>query len=298
MHRIDTSTAQVDKFGSGKNGFTGGNPQTGVLPTALDADYFDTLQEELAGVIEAAGLTLNKGSNIQLTAAIKALVGSGRLLNVQTFTSSGTYTPTAGTKKLFVEVLGAGGGGGGVSATASGYVAIAAGGGAGAFCFGWKLNPVATAVTVGVGGTGGIGSTNANGGGLAGSDGGASSFGTMISNGGKGGQGNGTTTIAAGTTTLKVGAEGGTASGGDVNMKGNASPLSIATTAGNSVSGYGAPSVFGGGNPGGFGGTSSSGIDASTQGAGGSAAYSSQSPSNLFNGGKGGNGMVRIWEFA
>ncbi|MDR6350824.1 hypothetical protein Q3H59_002417 [Pantoea sp. SORGH_AS 659] len=42
MHRIDTSTAQVDKFGKGKNGFTGGNPQTGLLPTALDADYFDT----------------------------------------------------------------------------------------------------------------------------------------------------------------------------------------------------------------------------------------------------------------
>ncbi|MEG9486922.1 MAG: hypothetical protein MIK87_21285, partial [Pantoea brenneri] len=24
MHRIDTSTAQKDKFGAGKNGFTGG----------------------------------------------------------------------------------------------------------------------------------------------------------------------------------------------------------------------------------------------------------------------------------
>ncbi len=36
MHRIDTPTAQVDKFGAGKNGFTAGNPQTGELPTALD----------------------------------------------------------------------------------------------------------------------------------------------------------------------------------------------------------------------------------------------------------------------
>lgn len=79
MHRIDTSTAQVDKFGSGKNGFTGGNPQTGELATALDADFFDTLQEELAGAIEAAGLVLNKSSNSQLTAAIRALalVSSG-----------------------------------------------------------------------------------------------------------------------------------------------------------------------------------------------------------------------------
>ncbi|MGX2009878.1 phage tail protein, partial [Enterobacter asburiae] len=55
MHRIDTSTAQVDKFGAGKNGFTGGNPQAGELPTALDADFFDSIQEELAAVIEASG---------------------------------------------------------------------------------------------------------------------------------------------------------------------------------------------------------------------------------------------------
>lgn len=27
MHRIDTKTAQKDKFGAGKNGFTRGNPQ-------------------------------------------------------------------------------------------------------------------------------------------------------------------------------------------------------------------------------------------------------------------------------
>ena len=46
MHRIDTSTAKKDKFGTGKNGFTGGNPQTGELPTALNAEFFDSVQEE------------------------------------------------------------------------------------------------------------------------------------------------------------------------------------------------------------------------------------------------------------
>jgi len=73
MHRIDTSTAQKDKFGAGKNGFTGGNPQTGELPTALDADYFDSLQEEISSVIEAAGLTLSKAANSQLKDAIARL---------------------------------------------------------------------------------------------------------------------------------------------------------------------------------------------------------------------------------
>ncbi|WGK58684.1 hypothetical protein [Pantoea sp. SS70] len=51
MHRIDTSTAQVDKFGTGKNGFTGGNPQTGELPTALDENFFDSVQEEICNII-------------------------------------------------------------------------------------------------------------------------------------------------------------------------------------------------------------------------------------------------------
>lgn len=73
MHRIDTSTAQVDKFGSGKNGFTGGNPQTGELPTALDADFFDSIQEEISGVVEGAGIALDKSKNNQLLTALKAL---------------------------------------------------------------------------------------------------------------------------------------------------------------------------------------------------------------------------------
>ncbi|MDU6090006.1 MAG: hypothetical protein E6663_01230 [Staphylococcus lugdunensis] len=74
MHRIDTSTAQKDKFGVGKNGFTGGNPQTGELPTALDAPFFDSLQEELSAVIEAAGISLKKDDNAQLLQAIRGMI--------------------------------------------------------------------------------------------------------------------------------------------------------------------------------------------------------------------------------
>lgn len=73
MHRIDTPTAQVDKFGAGKNGFTAGNPQTGELPTALDQDFFDSIQEELTAVIESASIALSKASRNQLLAALKKL---------------------------------------------------------------------------------------------------------------------------------------------------------------------------------------------------------------------------------
>lgn len=73
MHRIDTTTAQKDKFGAGKNGFTRGNPQTGVPATDLDDDYFDAIQEELAGVVEEGGLTLNKADRGQVLKALKLL---------------------------------------------------------------------------------------------------------------------------------------------------------------------------------------------------------------------------------
>ena len=73
MHRIDTPTAQKDKFGAGKNGFTRGNPQTGTPATDLDDDYFDMLQEELAGIVEATGEALAKSNRTQILTALKAL---------------------------------------------------------------------------------------------------------------------------------------------------------------------------------------------------------------------------------
>lgn len=75
MHRIDTPTAQKDKFGVGKNGFTRGNPQTGTPATDLDDDYFDMLQEELAGIVEAAGIALDKTKRNQLRTALPVFLG-------------------------------------------------------------------------------------------------------------------------------------------------------------------------------------------------------------------------------
>ena len=82
MHRIDTPTAQVDKFGAGKNGFTRGKPQTGVPATALDDDYFDAIQEEIAKVIESTGAVLNKADRTQLLTAINLIISgsSGNFL--------------------------------------------------------------------------------------------------------------------------------------------------------------------------------------------------------------------------
>ncbi|EML5377233.1 hypothetical protein RVW18_000347 [Enterobacter bugandensis] len=76
MHRIDTPTAQADKFGQGKNGFTNGDPATGRRATDLNSDMWDAVQEEICTAIESAGLTLDKTKHDQLYRAIVKIITS------------------------------------------------------------------------------------------------------------------------------------------------------------------------------------------------------------------------------
>jgi hypothetical protein len=107
---------------------------------------------------------------------------------VQTFTSNGTYTPTAGMVYAIVEVQAGGGGGGGVVATAVNENCIASGGGGGAYSkgsFSAATIGASKAVTIGAAGTAGA-NTGTNGG-----NGGNSSLGALIvCTGGVGGLGN------------------------------------------------------------------------------------------------------------
>lgn len=96
MHRIDTPTAQRDKFGERKNGFTRGNPQTGTPATQLDYLYCDAIQEEIANAIELAGIKLDKSKHNQLATAIKELVSKGSVkLNSSTNSTSETEAATS-----------------------------------------------------------------------------------------------------------------------------------------------------------------------------------------------------------
>lgn len=80
MHRIDTPTAQIDKFGQGKNGFTNGDPSTGRRATDLNSDMWDAVQEEIATAIESTGIALDKTKHNQLYLAIqKAITDPGFL---------------------------------------------------------------------------------------------------------------------------------------------------------------------------------------------------------------------------
>ncbi|MFV9668269.1 hypothetical protein ACNY68_04645 [Pantoea sp. KXB25] len=177
MHRIDTSTAQKDKFGAGKNGFTGGNPQTGELPTALDADFFDSVQEEIARVIESAGLSLDKSNNSQLLAAIKSLLSNGRLLAVKPILTSTNYTPSPGTKFLRIKAVAGGGASGSEPATTSGNGGMSQGGYYGQYIDIWiPVSAFTAPVSVVIGSGGSPAAAGQNTGGT----GGATSFGSVF----------------------------------------------------------------------------------------------------------------------
>ncbi|ECB0692749.1 tail fiber protein [Salmonella enterica subsp. enterica serovar Poona] len=103
MHRIDTPTAQKDKFGQGKNGFTNGDPATGRRATDLNSDMWDAVQEEVCTVIEAAGIPLSKGEHTQLHAAIDRLIAE----QVKTRLEKNQNGADIPDKKQFARTIGA-----------------------------------------------------------------------------------------------------------------------------------------------------------------------------------------------
>ena len=282
MHRIDTKTAQKDKFGAGKNGFTRGNPQTGTPATDLDDDYFDMLQEELCGVVEASGASLEKGRHDQLLTALRALLLSrknpfgdiksdgtvktalqnlglgdtsgyvGRRLSTRVFTSSGTYTPTPGTKRIRVTITGGGGGGCGCKAASSNETFFGAGGGAGGTTIStMTLTENSYPVVIGAGGGGGVGAS-------VGYKGGDSSFSSLIAPGGEGAGKPGITNTNGG--------YGGVPNIGDIRITGGDGGDGQSGNIG--VSGEGGASYWGGGGRAGAGG----GVSGKAYGSGGGGA--------------------------
>lgn len=218
----------------------------------------------------------------------QALVG--RLINIQTLTTAGvsTYTPTAGTKSVFVEVVGGGAAGGGAQATNASQASFGGGGGGGAYAR-KRLTSGFSGVTVTVG-AGGAGVS-----GQAGAGGGASSFGVSVTApGGLGGVRTGPDSnvnqIAAG------GSPSAPATGGDINARGFAGSESRAQGDINSIyGGFGGGSFFGAGaaRVG-----NGAGIAATTPGAGGGGATNPSNQASAFAGGSGAPGAVIIWEYA
>lgn len=215
-------------------------------------------------------------------------VSLGRLIGVQVFTASDTYTPTEGTTSIVAEVVSGGGAGAGTRATAGSQISTAHGGWSGSYAKGRFTSGFSgVPVTVGAGGTPVTGNH--------GNPGGSSSLGALIScPGGPGG-------IAYGPTTPPhISNSGGSSvlpSGGNicaVACRPAKPSMSLANTAGQH-GGEGGSSVLGAGGKDNQGGVS--GHDATGPGGGGAGTAAPQAWAAMA-GGKGKDGLVIIWEYA
>jgi len=187
-----------------------------------------------------SGVAVPQGVSAQLygdgTNILQAMSSTGRLLSIQTFNSSGTYTPTAGTTHCRVTVVGGGGSGGGAAATLSGQWAAGGGGGGGANAIGYY--PVASlsgqAITIGAGGAPASGNGN---------NGGTSSIGAVVTAGGGIG---GAAGFAASTPVVAAGGSGGASIVGANVSGGLGGPgcAGIANNTGNLFSGNGGGSFL------------------------------------------------------
>lgn len=221
-------------------------------------------------------------ANITLAAKDLGLADSsgyvGRLLNTRVFTSSGTYTPTQGTKRIRVILTGGGGGGGGCQAFSSGETFFGAGGGAGGTVISViTISATSYSVVIGSGGTGGSGAT-------VGNRGGDSKFASLIT--APGGQGAGKTTV-----TNTGGGGGGVPSTGDIRISGGDGDDGQAGAF--PVCGGGGASYWGGGGRAAVGG----GSNGLARGSGGGGAYDNGYTGTVMRGGRGADGICIIEEF-
>jgi len=218
-------------------------------------------------------------------------------VNIQTFSASGTYTPTSGMIYCIIEVLGAGGGGGGAAATSAvgdGNGASAGGGGAGGYSRGRFTAAqigASQVVTIGAGGAAATAGNNAGG------DGGTTSVGALIQATGGGGAAGAGAQVAQG----YPGGAGGVGSLGNLNIAGNSGGMGFTDNIAGSnlgISGAGGAGYFGGSispqtvnNTG-----QSAGSSATSYGCGGNGGVSIKGGTSAA-GGAGADGYVIITEY-
>ena len=253
-----------------------------VQAAASVADVDNTQLVKKAGDQMTGPLILSANPTVPLGAATKQYADAtpGCLIKVLTITATGLYTPSPNAKSIIVELWGGGGSAASAPATAASQISCAGGGGSGGYSWKRITSPTPQTVTIGAGGV-----SPANG--AAGNQGGTTSFGAIMSaDGGSGGP-----NVAAGQIPNAVGAAGGVATGGDINITGGSSAWSA---------GMASPQVFilvslGGAAPrGGSGGQAASpGI---VPGGGGGGSYSYNGAAAAV-GGPGAAGMCVIWEY-
>lgn len=207
-------------------------------------------------------------------------------INVQRFTSSGTWNKPSGASRVLVQVQGSGGAGGGAATTSAGQTSAGAGGEAGAYAESWYDASALTAsvtVTIGAGGTGVVAGT--------GNNGATSSFGAFVSAAGGAGAG---FAGASGTVAVFGAARSTQAMTGDFQMAGGGGGSGFRLGSTGASGGAGGNSWFGrGGASNGPGGT---GVNGTGYGGGGGGSALNPSATQTA-GGNGANGIVVVTTF-
>ncbi len=250
-------------------GAAAANLGSGGVATAMLAAGAATLAK--LDTTGSAGQVLQApGSGGAPTWAAPASLSLGRFksMNVQVFSASATYTPTAGILFAQVYAIGAGGSGGGGGTGASNNSGGGGGGGGGTVMGVFTAAQIGSsqAVTIGAGVAGG---TVSNGG----STGGTTTFGALLTAVGGGGGG------AGGNMGGSAGAPGN-GSGGNLVMYGMPGGVGSGYTSTGGTGGSGGSSAFGGGAPGNTGGPT----QANGYGGGGAGGIGSGSGSASKNG--------------
>lgn len=290
-----TTTANQLLYSSSANTIAGlptGNSSVLVTDGSGVPSLSTTLPAVNAGSCTCTDPTTSSSASINTALSDIYNSNAGKVtINIQTFTSSGTYTPTAGMVYCTIECWGGGGGGGGAAAQGASYTGSAGGGGAG----GYSKKTVAAAtigaskaVTIGNYGSGGSAGNN------AGNNGTATSVGTIcVANGGTGGGGFGNV------TSPPTGGAGGTAGTGDIAIAGQAGSggVDCYNTGGSRIlSGSGGSTAVGSGGSMQASAGNLTGVAATGYGAGGGGAGVSASTGTVA-GGNGAPGFVYITEY-
>ena len=291
---VDTTAVTFIQFGASFPVSLANGGTNAALTASNGGIFYSTAS---AGAILAgtatAGLALLSGSST--TPSWSTLPPITKVIT-QTFTTTGTYTPTAGMKYAIIEVIGGGGGGGG---SAAGAGTGGAGGGGASGGYAKKLFTAAqvgstATITIGALGAGGSAGNNAGG------NGGTSSAAlagsgtiTISATGGAGGSGD----AGASTSHTTSGGQPGVGSNGDINSSGSAGLVGFTSTVTFAISGGGGSNPYGGGSSQVSTGGHAPGtvVTATGYGAGGSGG--AQVDNNTVAGGPGTAGIVYITEY-
>lgn len=110
MHRIDSAGTAAAMpapaaVGATVGYFTKGNPGTGTPATVVDHDWLNSIQEELIGILTAAGIAPDKTVQNQLAAALSRMTGGGGAITNKAFADS-PYAGALGSQQVVWDTAG------------------------------------------------------------------------------------------------------------------------------------------------------------------------------------------------